>query len=50
MYIVTIQKCGNDYFIHLPQEVIDILGLENGDQLEMRIENEKLIMQKVYDA
>ena len=50
MYTVTIEKCGDDFYIPIPQEVFNALGIQTGDQLEMRIEGEKLILQKVVDS
>ena len=50
MYIVALQKCGDDYYIPIPQEILDALGIQNDDQLEMRIEGEKLILRKVVDS
>ncbi len=46
MYTTTIQKCGDEYFIPLPQEVIDCLGLKEGDSLDTQLEGEGVIILK----
>ena len=38
MYISTVEKCGDDYYIPLPQEIVDRFDLKEGDQLEVEIQ------------
>ena len=44
MYTATIQKCGDDCFVPLPKELIDGLGLIEGDQFEVQVEGEGVII------
>lgn len=46
MYTATIQKCGDDYFIPLPQELTDGLGLKEGDKMEVQVDGEGVIILK----
>lgn len=49
MYISTVEKCGDDYIIPLPDEVVEALNLKDGDQMkvEIQVRDEVVIVLKM---
>jgi antitoxin MazE len=46
MATTTIQKWGNSHGIRIPKKVITSLKWQQGDELALNIENEKLLIQQ----
>lgn len=45
MPIATIRKSGNANIISIPKTILKLLGLNTGDQLDVEIDNGKIILQ-----
>lgn len=44
--LVTLNKWGNSEAIRIPKIIADALGIHSGDQVDLTIENEALIIRK----
>lgn len=51
-YITTIQQYADteDYFIQIPQEIINQLNWQEGDQIDWQINNQEIIITKIKDS
>jgi len=50
-YIIEIQEADNgDFFIELPDDLIDTLGWRVGDVLDWRIKDEAIILSRLNDG